>query len=210
MREVVGPTAPTALVTVMLPDSTQVSVGAGSRIRYRTRFTTRDVELIGDAEFRVKHDAARPFRVRTASAVVTDLGTLFFVRSIPKGASVVVMEGKVSLRSSSAAADSVVIEKGMSGRVADNRLSLDMPHAIEDYNDWMQGYVTFRAASLGEVAEQLSHRYVTAIRVDTSLANRQVTASFRRESLDQVLTAITTALGIRYERRGDTIVVSPK
>jgi transmembrane sensor len=73
---------------------------------------------------------------------------------------------------------------------------------------WTTGRLVFRDAPLAEVADGLRRWYGLTLRVaDPALAGRTLTASFQNESADEVLRAVTLALGARAERRGDTVVV---
>src|SRR5689334_10601164 len=67
--------------TLRLDDGTQVILGPASTVRYDVTSRARRVELTGLAQFRVVHDASRPFVVRAGRAEVTDVGTEFTVRA---------------------------------------------------------------------------------------------------------------------------------
>src|SRR5437773_2333720 len=64
-------------------DGSRVILGPDSRLTVRGGYGTasRDVELSGDAYFDVHHDAAKPFAVHVAKAVIEDIGTTFTVES---------------------------------------------------------------------------------------------------------------------------------
>jgi ferric-dicitrate binding protein FerR (iron transport regulator) len=68
--------------------------------------------------------------------------------------------------------------------------------------------LVFRDAPLAEVADGLRRWYGLTLRVtDPALVGRTLTASFQGESVDEVVRAVTLALGARADRRGDTVVV---
>ncbi len=65
-----------------LPDGSQVTIAGGSRLA--ARYTAQERSLLlerGEAYFRVKKDARRPFVVRALDATVTAVGTAFNVRA---------------------------------------------------------------------------------------------------------------------------------
>src|SRR4029078_4850819 len=68
-------------LTIRLADSSVVTIGPVSTIRYSADANARSVALDGIADFNVVHDATRPFRVHAKNAVVTDVGTEFVVRA---------------------------------------------------------------------------------------------------------------------------------
>ena len=69
---------------VVLADGTKVKLYQGSVLLYSSAFNKteeRRVFLSGEAFFDIKHNDARPFRVRTPHFKITDLGTSFAVSS---------------------------------------------------------------------------------------------------------------------------------
>ena len=88
---------------VLLPDGSRVMLGSGSRLEYPSDFGqngVREVELTGQARFSVRHDAGRPFVVKSGNMSTKVLGTVFYVRSYHGSASsVVLLKGCVSVSS---------------------------------------------------------------------------------------------------------------
>lgn len=68
-----------------LPDGTLVWLNVNSKLSYASLFNgkQREVWLIGEAYFEVKHNAKRPFVVHTANLSVKDLGTIFNLKAYP-------------------------------------------------------------------------------------------------------------------------------
>jgi ferric-dicitrate binding protein FerR (iron transport regulator) len=68
---------------IQLPDGTNVTMNAGSKIRIKDKYGigTRDIYLEGEAFFEVKHDSIHPFVVHTAAMDVKALGTSFNVKA---------------------------------------------------------------------------------------------------------------------------------
>ncbi len=77
------PVRPGELGKVMLPDGTEAYLYASSKLTYPSVFVgdKREVALEGEAYFKVKHDAAHPFIIRTANAETRVLGTELDVRA---------------------------------------------------------------------------------------------------------------------------------
>jgi transmembrane sensor len=86
---------------IVLPDGSSIELNTESQIRVSFRRSFREVELLsGEALFSVRHDAARPFRVRVADKVVEDLGTQFSVYLRPDASTTVsVLDGRVRILS---------------------------------------------------------------------------------------------------------------
>lgn len=73
-------------MNVILPDSTSIWLNNESKLRYRSNFnsTNREVELIGEAFFDVRHDAKHPFIVKVGNEQIKVLGTKFSVNAYPE------------------------------------------------------------------------------------------------------------------------------
>ncbi len=70
-------------VLFTLPDGTEVTLNAGSRLKYDNIYgiTDRIVNLEGEGYFKVAKDSERPFTVKTSHISVVALGTEFNVRA---------------------------------------------------------------------------------------------------------------------------------
>lgn len=72
--------------SVVLPDGSTVWLNSNSTLTYTTGFVdgVREVSLIGEAMFDVKHDSLHPFLVHTDNFDVKDLGTVFNIQAYPE------------------------------------------------------------------------------------------------------------------------------
>lgn len=70
---------------LILPDSTQVWLNAGSKLSYSNDYgeTVREVKLVGEAYFDVTHNANKPFIIHTDKMDIKVLGTAFNVKCYP-------------------------------------------------------------------------------------------------------------------------------
>src|SRR6185312_9007751 len=102
--------------TVNLPDGSQAILAPGTELRYAIAATAgvRELQLNGQAIFRVRHDSARAFRVHTPRAVIEDLGTTFAVREYSADADVrvAVRTGAVMLHAIAAPGPSALTLQG--------------------------------------------------------------------------------------------------
>jgi transmembrane sensor len=193
--------------SVRLDDGSMVILGPLTRIAVRGR----DVELRGEAYFRVAHDAARPFTVRAGTAIIRDIGTEFSVHSdggAGEPVRVVVREGAVHVTNQG---DSATLRAGDVGVVTEGgAVEARRNAATADDLAWTRGRLLFRDASMGELAADLRRWYGVELRVsDSALARKHFTGSFVTETPDRVLEAIALALGARVQRRADTAYITP-
>jgi transmembrane sensor len=191
--------------SVRLEDGSLILLGPATRVAVRGR----EVDLTGEAFFRVVHDDELPFIVRAGGSVIRDVGTEFAVHTDDATATirVVVQEGSVAL---SRGADSVMLQKGDVGRVAEGRMeSLRGGATAEDFA-WMHGELVFRDTPISTVISDLRRWYGVEVRVaDTALLQRRFTGMFTTEPRERVLDVIAMTLPARVERRGDTAYFRP-
>ena len=201
--------------TITLGDGSQVTLNAGSRLRWTDPGTgPRDVYLDGEAYFSVTHDAARPFRVHARGALAHDLGTRFTVRAYPESphVEVVVTEGSVSLRHDQpAGSDSAVLSVGQLGRIGiSGPPTAESNVALERWTGWTGGSLILDGLTLADAIPQLERWYDVEIAVsDSILATRRISSRFHGETLPQVLDALTLALGARWQQSGRAVTLLP-
>ena len=191
-----------------LDDGTQVILGPASTLRYDVTSHARRVELTGLAQFRVVHDASRPFVLRAGRAEVTDVGTEFTVRAFADEDAVVfaVTEGEIGVQ---AGKGRLSLTAGHVGR-ADSTGVQRVAGAPSDYAQWVGGQLAFQNAPLSDVARELSRWFDVDVRVDTRVAQRRVSATYASPTLDGVLSAITRATGSRAERTSAGYLLLPR
>ncbi|MDQ8154274.1 MAG: FecR domain-containing protein [Gemmatimonadota bacterium] len=198
--------------TLKLPDGTGVVLGPASELKTVEGYGDgrREVELRGTAFFEVVHDAERPFAVRTAGAVITDIGTAFNVRGDgDEGVEVSVREGSVRVQADRGA-DVVLAAGDLATLQAGGRLVVQRAGASDDDQAWTNGRLVFREAPLARVRTDLRRWFgVELVVADSVLASRHLTASFMNESRTQVFEVIALALGATFETHGDTVTLRP-
>ncbi len=208
--------------TLRLPDGTRVMLGPASTLRYASTYSmgARAVQLEGEGYFEVVHDSTRPFTVRTASGVATDLGTTFGVRAYAGDSvlRVVVTEGKVSLapaRDTTAprlSQDSLLLSPGDLGRIGpDGSLTARRGIDLSGYLAWTEGRLVFQDTPVGEVVVQLGRWFDLDVRLaDTAIGRKRLTASFANEPAPEVLQLVAASLGLRVEQRGQVVTLRAK
>lgn len=199
---------------VELSDGTVVHLNADSEMQYPASFNAgqRRVHLKGEAYFEVVPDSARPFLVTTAQATVRVLGTAFTVESYDDRVEtqVAVREGRVEVAPvdrSASRPESIIIEAGQLGRVdATGALTHMHPETVRPYFGWLDNQLIFREEPLRDVARRLERWYDVEVQIaDPEIAQRRLTATFERESLDEALDALALALRVAYEREDHAI-----
>lgn len=99
-------TKPGERLKLTLPDGSNVTLNAGTRLSYPQRFNHKKREVVllsGEAYFDIKHDIKKPFIVNADKTRTTVLGTAFNIRaySFIGDVTVTVASGKVAVNSQS-------------------------------------------------------------------------------------------------------------
>ncbi|WP_246001627.1 FecR family protein [Mucilaginibacter gracilis] len=200
--------------TVILPDSTHISLNNVSAIRFADNFDgkTRAVTLTGEAFFEVRHDATRPFIVSTGQLHIQVLGTSFDVRAFPDEAQakVTVASGKVGVYSTQHKTATQMLLPGQqltyNGTTATYSTSQVNP---DDQHAWQQGILILKSENLREIARQLERWYNVRISIpDTRLQQEQFNIKQNNESLDHVLASLSlSGDGFHYRIKGRQVQI---
>lgn len=216
MREKYVPKGGRASIT--LPDGSEVVLNADSRLVYPSTFTgtAREVQLTGEAFFRVKTDSLRPFRVLTANLVTTVLGTSFNMQCYPdkNQAKVALVTGKVRLDRISdpvhkqVLGEALVLTPAEMGVFDKHDLSLEKTkYDPDEETGWQQGIVVFRDADFAEIASRLDKVY------NTRLINRSAKTTFRfkgtftNASAEEIVKSICLSKKLSYTTNGNVITI---
>ncbi len=204
------------LDTVDLPDGSRAILAPNSTLRYSIASLAgpRDVALEGEALFDVRHDDERPFRVRTRSAVVEDLGTSFVLREYAEDsrARVAVRSGAAALRASDdSSASPIDLRPGDGAYVGSGGTIARFTGDPESFGAWTAGYLTFDGASLPEVLSQLETWYDVEFRmVDSTLAKQRFTGGVNSTSLAKALEILGPIVHARFAREGRVVEVTAR
>ncbi|WP_316791258.1 FecR family protein [Pedobacter frigoris] len=220
---------------IRLKDGSVIFLNAKSSLSIIKGFNekTREVNLVGEAFFDVRHQKDKPFKVHTEDFDINVLGTSFNVKIYPdeptseatliKG--LIVMEGKGSKGSSITLRPSqkVTFYKDLESPVQTNKsvkAKTQLPEiTINHYtkvNDsviaevaWTQDRLEISDQSFAEVKGVLERWYDVQIKFTNKEVERyRFTASFPVENIEQALTALQTAEHFNYEIKGKQITIS--
>ncbi|HEX6535942.1 MAG TPA: FecR domain-containing protein [Gemmatimonadaceae bacterium] len=198
---------------IRLDDGSRVILGVDSRLRWPETFGSRqrDVELEGEALFAVAHDPARPFVVRSANAVIRDIGTEFGVHAYAgePHVRVAVRSGAVAVAPArDTSTHRAVLHAGDLATLAtDGALRVVHDADVDRELAFADGRLEFADTPVSEVARTLERWYdVRVVLDDPSLATAKVSAPFERDAeLSTVLRVLGASLGARVTRQGHTV-----
>lgn len=187
---------------VSLPDDSKVWLNAGSSLRYPTRFEkgSREVSLQGEAYFEVESDRKNPFIVHTSHVDVRATGTAFNVEAYPKDSisAITMVRGKLGVTMNHESQIGLLPGE----RASFNKNTLQCRIVKTDpykWYAWKDGLMVFRDDPLEYVFKRLGQTFnVEIVVMDKEIANQLYRATFREESLSEILRLLKITAPIRY------------
>lgn len=219
--------------SIVLPDGTEVWLNCFSTLTYTTAgFSSgrREVSLVGEAMFKVKHDSLHPFIVHTKNFDVTDLGTVFNVQAYPEdnngqaslisGSIEVMTKGKHSRKVLLAPNQRIIIRNdSMSsmtvakpGKIPDEPtirpIVLNPRISIAPDTAWVVNKLIFTDETFYDLALQMQRRYnVTVSFKNEKAKNYKFTGRFEEETIDDALKELQAIAPFTYKRSNNEILI---
>jgi ferric-dicitrate binding protein FerR (iron transport regulator) len=170
---------------LLLPDSTQVWLNAGSTLEYPDHFdlTNREVTLSGEAYFDVKHAAEHPFVIHTGQILTTVLGTAFNINAYPERSNVTVSVSRGKVKVSRGNKLVATLLKGQQVNVSekDDRVAQKNIEA-NSVAGWQQGNLAYDDEPLQDIIADLQRVYSADILIsNNNIRQLKISTSFRRE-----------------------------
>ena len=198
---------PGTITKLILPDSTETFLNAGSSITYPSYFEgdERKVSISGEAYFHVVKNEKMPMVVHTNDLNVKVYGTSFNVNAFPTEnfTKVTLVEGSVSLSLNGKKINGKEEFKMVPGQtVTYAEVASKMAVEFKDpllYTSWIEGKIIFKNTTFESVLEQLARKYnVQIVLKDKSLASIPMDATFTNETVDDILRLLSYGIEFIY------------
>ena len=201
--------------TILLPDSSQVTLNANSTLTFRhDDQQLREAWLEGEAFFEVhKMQNSRSssesvkFVVHTTNLDVEVLGTAFNVNERRGATKVVLAHGKVRLETKNN--EQITMQPGDMAELPSAGAQL-IKQVVnpEDYTTWRENKLIFKRTSIEEVARIIEDYYgLEVILEGQDWDERKITGSVPTHSQEVFLEVLTESMGIEILQKGDRIVL---
>ncbi len=202
---------------IVLSDGTAVNLNAGSSLKYPVKFIDgqhRQVTLTGEAFFDVQKNEKSPFIVTTGTMDVRVLGTKFNLTSYPEDLhqSTVLVEGSVRLYETGSKYDndnSTLLSPGFKAdwdnsdkKMIINKVNTDI------YTGWIEGKLVMKKMNFSNIIQRLQRHYDVSITNEyKELNDRIFTATFEKESIEEVLETFKIETPFDYQISGPNIKI---
>lgn len=201
---------------VTLQEGSQVWLAPGSTLDIPGdfNFSTRQLELEGEAYFEVTHNQYKPFRVKTAKVQTTVLGTHFNIEAYKGEAEIKVslISGRVNVVYATVTGKDSCQMLSPGTRIvyktAERRGVLEkfIPEAKEA--EWRKGALIFENIPLSAVFSRLENRFGKKFIYSPSIFSKKYfSAAYENVSPEIILRNIAFIHGFHYEVRGDSILI---
>lgn len=199
-------TNPGMTTSIVLPDSTVVCLNSESSLRYPSSFegcNRRNVELKGEAFFKVTKNPDKHFIVRTShNSQIEVLGTTFNVEAyenMPE-VSTTLLKGKVDFYYRDKSIYKKVQLKPGQKVVYDSQNNLARLYETsgETESSWKDGKIILDNTSLKDVLHILSKRYNVAFKLTKDYPKDSFTGTFTNQRLELILAYFKLSSNIRW------------
>lgn len=204
-----------ARLKVLLPDSTEVWLNGSSSLKIADSFgvTDRNVELIGEGNFHVKHSDRLNFIVSAGNMKVKATGTVFNITAYPDSPNVetVLISGKVEVKTSGTKEKSALELSPNQCAISSKGSDVVQVSNVNtlSYEAWPKGRLVFDNKSLKDVAAILERWYNVKITLkDAELAEQRFTANLEECSIEQLLKYISYSSPITYSMNKNKVTIS--
>jgi len=195
---------------VELPDGSLVWLNSGSKITYNNNFAleNRNINLIGEAYFKVTKNKKLPLIVNCEELKVKVLGTHFNVMAYTNcnDVKVTLEEGSVELLNSDLKTFSHKLVPGELGSFNKNskKLSVRKVNTFK-YTSWKQGIINIYDQTLDELVKRLEIHYSQKFELADNVKNFHFTFTIRNEPLDEVIELMEKISPIKTIQINNTI-----
>lgn len=189
-----------------LPDGSEVWVNTNSSISYNTTSFNKDfreIEVNGEAFFKVAINKKIPFKVKNTLAEIVVTGTQFNVKSYPgsKIFETVLAEGSIELNIKSAQNQVIKMVPGERAIFNSKKREINIELVdVELYSSWRNGEILFKDATLNDLIVELERIYdIQFYLEDKDLGNYRFRGMFRyNNNLIDALEKIKKTAGVDY------------
>ena len=203
---------------IPLQDGSILELNTQTEVAVELSARTRIVRLIrGEANFKVAHDARRPFIVTVDDTAVRAVGTQFNVRRLAQTIEVMVMDGRVAIGSPDALANPAMQLPRSAPLLQAGSIAIAAPSGlvIREVGEaeagrrlaWQVGMLSFDGQTLAEVIEEFGRYDRRQVVIDPKLASLRIGGQFRASNLNGFVSVLERRFKVQVSIAADRIVL---
>jgi transmembrane sensor len=195
--------------SVLLVDGSKVILAENSLVRYPVKFAASSREIYldhGKAFFKIAKDSKHPFSVLMGESKVKVLGTSFNIDYSPSKIDLDVKTGRVLFSPYHNGTSSILVAgQALSYNITNKQFTTRIS---QNADSWLTKELVFVDTPLEEVCKQLSNYYQRNIVLETNQPLvKKFNATFKSNSLAEVLTVLKETYGFKIVNHKDTITL---
>lgn len=206
---------------IILPDGSKVWLNSDTKICYPDKFigNTREIEMDGEAYFSVVKDSLKPMVVNTQRGFsIKVLGTEFNLKSYNNepDAYATLFSGKIDLICKNVKTKEELVTPIAINTTAiisndNDNIKIIHPKEIVDVSAWKDGRLIFESTKLNEAIRILERWHGVEFDVqDNDLLAYTITATFKSESITQIMDMIKYCIPIDYKINANRVQIFPR
>ncbi|KWV91048.1 FecR domain-containing protein [Erythrobacter sp. YT30] len=196
-------TNPGETLVIDLEDGAKIELGGGSELSLSGDNNRLATLIDGQATFSVAPHSHSSFKVRAGSDTIVDIGTVFDVRLDNSQLQVEVSEGAVVINPET---QNLRLDSGKSLTKLGNSFSIEEVN-IEAVGEWRTGRVTFKSATIDDIASRLTRATGINFSADT-LSDARLSGSVLVEPIKADPSSVGPLLDLEVEQTGSGWVLS--
>ncbi|WP_164123137.1 FecR family protein [Sphingobacterium sp. xlx-130] len=193
-----------------LPDGSTVYLNKKTVLDYKKGWLAKERTVVlskGEAFFDVKRDTTQPFVIQSGKSTITVLGTSFHVRRADGETEVIVSSGSVRVDH---AGNSVRLKPNDRVLIQDTARTKVKVDTVEDqlYKYYIHQQFIFENTPLNRVFEVLGKAFDQKfVVVDDKTKVLRYTASFERQTLNEMLDVVLKTFELKIEKKGNVYYI---
>ncbi|NQX56632.1 FecR family protein [Pedobacter panaciterrae] len=209
---------------IILEDGTEINLNAKSQLKYPASFSgkTREVYLNGEAFFDVKKDPDHPFIIHTKHMRIKVLGTAFDVKVYEDDSFIetTLVRGLIQVTLNNKPAEKIILKPNQKFTIADKNsvnytiTPLTYYNSMDSSNNnimetsWLNDRLAFKNQTFVSIARDAERKYGVEIRFnDEKKKDYTFTGKFEKESIDELLNALSYIEDFSYKKDGNIIYI---
>lgn len=179
-------------LTFILPDSSTVTLNAGSEVKYSSDFgEQRSIWLKGEAFFKVTKNINSPFIVQTNDFNVKVLGTEFNVNSSTVNQTVSLAKGKVNVLLKESKDEINLVPNEELVWNSKTNLVIKRNFDVNKVSAWKDNILILDDEKFQDALPKINQFYgVNFIIRDSAIANQHLKGAFKSQTIDEFITSL--------------------